>query len=237
MQGEDGGGNPSQEPPAEDYERWVKWRGQTISTPGWWWELLGIPGVSDVQELAWKIRASFELPCWMSELHNVENYYLAPLAPRCILPPQDPLFPCQDIREGQSQKTVAYVQALQYWAEKANPPIPSQPCLLVRCILKVRKVMEQYVSFSKDVILDGAAPQEGSLMDPTKVTIPRNDPPVSTSSSTKKEPAEEPAPTEVVTEEAVPTGRPLEGPTHQWLSMIPQGNQLLSKYDMGSRQR
>ena len=58
--------------------------GTTISTPDWWWELLGIPGVSDIQELARKIRASSELPCWMSELFNIKNYYLAPPAPRCI---------------------------------------------------------------------------------------------------------------------------------------------------------
>ena len=32
------------------------------------------------------------------------------------------MFSCQDIREGQYQKTVAYAQALQYWAEKSNPP-------------------------------------------------------------------------------------------------------------------
>ena len=33
-----------------------------IATPTWWWELPEIPGVSNVQELAWKIRVSFELP-------------------------------------------------------------------------------------------------------------------------------------------------------------------------------
>ena len=43
----------------------------------------------------------------------------------------DPKFPCQDIREEQLEKTVAYVQALQYWVEKSNPPMPGQPCLLV----------------------------------------------------------------------------------------------------------
>ena len=65
----------------------------------------------------------------MSKIHDVKNYYLAPPAPRCIwqkafLPPPDPMFPCWDIREGQSQKTAAYVQALQYWAEKANLLMP-----------------------------------------------------------------------------------------------------------------
>ena len=118
-QEEDEGSNTSQEPPAEDYERWVEWRGQMIATPTWWQELLEIPGVSDVPELAQKTRASFELPPQMSEIHDIENYYLAPPAPRCIwqkafLLPPDPMFPCQDIREGHSQNTIANMQALLY---------------------------------------------------------------------------------------------------------------------------
>ena len=39
--------------------------------------ILEIPGVSDVKELAQKIRASFELPRWMSKIHDVTNSYLA----------------------------------------------------------------------------------------------------------------------------------------------------------------
>ena len=119
VQGEDGGSNPSQEPLAEDYERWVEWRELIVDTPIWWWELLGILVVSDVQEVVQKIRASFKLPPWMSEIHDVENYYLAPPAPRCIcwkefLLPPDLMFPCWDIRERQLQETVAYTQALQF---------------------------------------------------------------------------------------------------------------------------
>ena len=126
---EDRGSGPSQEPQMEDYERWVEWRGQMDATPTCWWELLEILEVNNVQELAQKIRASFELPQWMSKIHDVENYYLAPLAPRCIwqkafLLSLDPTFPCWGIREGQLQKTIAYVQALQYWVEKANLSMP-----------------------------------------------------------------------------------------------------------------
>ena len=62
VQREDRGSDPSKEPLAEDYERWLEWRGQIVDTPNWWWELLGILGVSNIQELAQKIRASFELP-------------------------------------------------------------------------------------------------------------------------------------------------------------------------------
>ena len=74
--------------------------------------------------------------------------------------------------------------------------------------------MEPYMSFSDDAILDGATSQEGCLTDLTGITIPRNTLPTSTSTSTEKEPVEESAPMEVVTEEAVPAGKPLEGPTH-----------------------
>ena len=65
----------------------------------------------------------------MSKIHNIENYYLAPLAPRCLCQKEfllllSPMFPCHDIREEQLEKTIAYAQALQYWAEKSNLPMP-----------------------------------------------------------------------------------------------------------------
>ena len=34
------------------------------------------------------------------------------------------MFPSQDFREEQSQKTLAYMQALKYWVEKASLPMP-----------------------------------------------------------------------------------------------------------------
>ena len=74
--------------------------------------------------------------------------------------------------------------------------------------------MGPYVSFSDDVVLDGATSQEGSLEDLTGVTIPRNALPASTSTSTEEEPTEKPAPTEVTTTEAAPSRKPLKGPTH-----------------------
>ena len=137
-----------------------------------------IQEVSNFQELAWKIWASFKLPQWMSEIYNVENYYLAPLAPRCLhwkefLLLLNPTFPCHDIREEQLEKTIAYMQALQYWEEKSHLPMLGQPRLLARCILKLKRMMEPYVSFSNDAILDGVASWEEFLEDQTKVAIPR----------------------------------------------------------------
>ena len=115
----------------------------------------------------------------MSKLHNVENYYLAPPAPKCFcwkdfLPLPDPKFPCQDIQEGQLEKTVAYVQSLQYWVEKSNLCTLGQPCLLVGSILKLRGVMELYISFFDDTVLGSVAPPEGFLKDQSETTIPES---------------------------------------------------------------
>ena len=76
---------------------------------------MGIPGINDFWELAQKIRACFDLPQVKSKAQDVKNNYLVPL---------NPMFPCQNFREGQTQKTLAYAQALQYWVEKANPLVP-----------------------------------------------------------------------------------------------------------------
>ena len=70
------------------------------------------------------------------------------------------------------------------------------------------------VSFSDDAILDDATSPEGSLEDLTRVTIPGDAPPASTGTSTKEEPAEEPAHMEVTTEEAAPAMKPLKGSTY-----------------------
>ena len=113
---------------------------------------------------------------------------------------QNPMFPCQDFREGQSQKTLAYAQALQYGAEKSNPPMLGQPHLLVRCILELRRVMEPYVVFSDDAVLKGATPWERSLEGQTQATIP-----VKTQLAPIEEPTEEPAPAESSSQEAAPT--------------------------------
>ena len=118
-----------------------------MDTPSWWWGLGKIPDVDDIWELAQKIWASFKLPQQMSEVHGVENYYLAPPAPNCLcqknfLSPPDPRFPCWDLWQEQLKKTIAYTQALQYWAERANLPMPGQPHLLARSVLELCETME-----------------------------------------------------------------------------------------------
>ena len=111
--------DPSSEPSVEDYGKWIEWRSLCIHMANWWEELAGIPGIGNVWELTRKIRTSLEVPWVRSKVQGRGNDYSAPPAPPCIcwkdfLPPPDPKFPCWDIREGQSQKTLAYTQALQY---------------------------------------------------------------------------------------------------------------------------
>ena len=38
------------------------------------------------------------------------------------------------------------MQALQYWAEKANPPVPGEPHLLAMTILKLRQCMRRHTT-------------------------------------------------------------------------------------------
>ena len=177
MQEEGRGSDLSQGPPVEDYEDWIEWREHRDSTPDWWRELVGIPGINNFQELTQKIRAIFEIPWVRSKAIDMENDYSAPPAPKCIcqkefLPPPNLMFPCQDIREGQSQKILAYAQTLQYLTEMSNPLTPGWPCLLPRCMLELRRVMEPCVAFLDKAILEGAGPWGRSLEIQTWATIP-----------------------------------------------------------------
>ena len=115
----------------------------------------------------------------------------------------NPKFPCRDIREEQLEKTVAYVQVLQFWAEKSNPPTTGQPHLLAGSILELREVMESYISFHDDAVLDGVAPPEGFLKDQSEETIPE-----SALLASPDSPIEE-----ATVEETTPVGGPLEEPS------------------------
>ena len=117
--GEEDRKRSSSEPPVEDFKSWVTWRAQVHNSPDWWQELTEVPGIDNHKKLAWEVWASFELIQQISEWHCVENYHQAPLAPPCIhwksfLLPHDSKFACQDIRELQWEKMVAYAQALQF---------------------------------------------------------------------------------------------------------------------------
>ena len=96
----------------------------------------------------------------------VINDYSVPPAPKYInrkafLLVLDPELPCQDYREGQPKKTLAYAKALQYWAEKANPPGPGKRHLSARCAQELRWAMRPFTTFSDCTVLEGATPNLG----------------------------------------------------------------------------
>ena len=118
---------------------------------------------------------------------------------------------------------VAYAQALQFWAEKANLPTLGQPHLLVGTVLELREVIKCYVSFPDDAICGSMALAEGSLTDQLETTAPRSTQPVFTDSPLEEVAAEEVTLAEkAAVEEAAPIVKPLEGPsTSQTLSKGP----------------
>ena len=123
----------------------------------------GYPRDRQFLGIAQKVRASYEVPKVRSKAQKVNNEHSSPPAPKCVcwmafLPPEDPKFPCQDYGEGQLQKTLAYAWALQYWAEKANPPMPGQQHLLARCVQELRWEMSHYVTFMDDAVLEEMIP-------------------------------------------------------------------------------
>ena len=80
----------------------------------------------------------------------------------CLIP--DPRIPCQDYREGQPQKTLAYAQALQYWSEKANLPKPDKLHLLAICIYELRHGPWGLLPPSLDgAVFGGTTPRPGIL--------------------------------------------------------------------------
>ena len=124
----------------------------------WWWELQAIPNMEDHQELTWKVRASFEVPMVWSWAQGGENDYCAPPAPKSIgkdrfLPPLDPWMGSQDYCLGQPMKTLGYAKALQYWVERAKPPIPSESCQLAGSILELRQAMKPFMTFKDSEVL------------------------------------------------------------------------------------
>ena len=62
----------------------------------------------------------------------------------------------------QPQKTLGYAQALQYWAERANPPGPSEMCHLVRCVQELRQAMKPFTTLSDHAMLEQAMPDHGT---------------------------------------------------------------------------
>ena len=71
--------------------------------------------------------------------------------------PVDARFGSQDYQLTQSHNTIAYARALQHWAEKAQPPIPSQPCCLAKSVMELQQAMELLVLFMEEGVFTAMA--------------------------------------------------------------------------------
>ena len=109
----------------------------------------------------------------------MENYHQAPPAPLCLLrrnflPPPNSIFTCQDIWEMQREKMVAYAWALQYWAEKTDPPTGGKPCLLAESVKELQEEMRCYLSFSDEEVFEGMTPPEEMSTGPGEKAEPHS---------------------------------------------------------------
>ena len=136
--------------------------------PDWWEELVAIPHVDDHCRLTQKVWASFEIPQVRCKALKVCNNYSSPPTPKCIskkafLMIPDPRIPCNNYREGQPQKTLAYAQALQYWAISLNLPKPEELHFLVRCVHELRQTMRPFTTFTDGAVFRGTTLRLGIL--------------------------------------------------------------------------
>ena len=152
--------------------------------PDWWGELVTIPNPGDPERLAHRICASFEVP--QVRCKALRDYTMPP-APKCIQKKMFLLVPhphllCQDYHSKEPQRTLAYAQALQYWAEQANLLGPDEPCHLVMCVHELRQVIKPYMTFSDCNFFKGlthetfeAGAEEAMQPNPTE-SAPSDDP-------------------------------------------------------------
>ena len=68
---------------------------------------------------------------------------------------------------------VAYAQALQFWAEKANLPTRDKPCLLAGSIMELWEEMRCYVSFSDEDVFSSVALLEETPIIPPEEAMPK----------------------------------------------------------------
>ena len=99
--------------------------------------------------------------------------YTAMFSTENFLPPPNSIFACWDIQEMQQEKMVAYAQALQYWAEKADPPAGGRPCLLAESVKELQEEMRCYFS-SDEEVFKGMVPLEKMSATPTEEVNPQS---------------------------------------------------------------
>ena len=182
---------PLPEPSIDNSEMWLEWQACQVDTPNWWKELVTIPNVGDPKRLAQKICASFKVPRVRCKTLRDHGEYTTPPALKCIqrnmfLSDTSSHLLYQDYQLKPPQKTIAYAQALQYWAEKANPPVPDEPPCLAMSIHELRWHMRRYMTFSDHDVFEGLVHglpevevEETTQPNPTE-PLPADDPAVLT---------------------------------------------------------
>ena len=65
-------------------------------------------------------------------------------------------------------------EALQFWAEKVDPPAGWKPCLLAGSVKELWEEMRYYLSFSDEDVFKGMALLEETSAPPTKEAGPQS---------------------------------------------------------------
>ena len=162
-------------PSLENSSEWVTWQANLVNTPTWWPELSVVPGEMDLEEFARKVQALSELPKRRSHAQGTTNDYSTPLAPQTLehdqfLPISSIKFSGQDYHMWQLQKTLVYAKALQYWAEKAQPPHPGKPYKLAESAQELCQVMEPLDTFMGVEVLEDHLSSNWQMIIPSRKT-------------------------------------------------------------------
>ena len=112
--------------------------------------------------------------CYASKVDN--NH---PVLPACHSLDRDQFLPLQDMWFGsenfwltQSQKTLASAKALQYWAEKTQPPIPGEPNQLAESVLEHQWMMDPLSMFMDKEVLEDVPPSNWVKIMPSRLVEP-----------------------------------------------------------------
>ena len=109
------------------------------------------------------MQASIQVPKVRCHALKVDNNHSTSQAHHTLdrdwfLPLLDMWFSSQGFWLTWPQKTLAYVKALQYWAEKTQPPICSEPHQLAESMLELWWMMEPLTTFTDEEVLDDVPP-------------------------------------------------------------------------------
>ena len=122
-----------------------------------------VPNQTDIPQFVRWVWPSFQMPKVRCHAEKMENDYLAPPGPHNIK--RDAFLPFSTVKCGsldyhvkQPHKTLAYSKALQFWAEKAQPPMPDQPCQLAECVWELKEAMGPLTTFTDEEVLSNDAP-------------------------------------------------------------------------------